>query len=61
MDIAFKEALDEKTLEQLHLSLKKFPLDHLLTILHEFIVTHVSHLKQEHSRQSEEPNWPEWP
>lgn len=50
MDDAFKEVLNEKTLKQLHLTLKRFPLDHLLTVLHEFIITHVSHSKQEQSK-----------
>ena len=50
MDDLFKEVLDKKAFEQLHLSLKRFPLDHLLTILHEFIITHVSHSNQEQAK-----------
>ena len=54
MDDLFKEVLDKKAFEQLHLSLKRFPLDHLLTILHEFIITHVSHSNQEQANYK----WP---
>ena len=47
---AYKEVLDRKAFEKLHLSLKKFPLDHLLTVLHEFIITHVSHSDEDQAK-----------
>ena len=50
MDDVFKDLLDKTTLERLHLSLKRFPLDYLLTVLHEFIITHVTHSNQEQSK-----------
>lgn len=52
MDDVFKDELDKKTFEELRLSIKRFPLDHLLTVLHEFIITYVTHSKQEESKWS---------
>ena len=44
MDSAFKEQLSSDLLKRLHLALRRFPLDDLLSIIHEFIITHVSHV-----------------
>ena len=51
----FKEEVDESLLQRLNRSLKRFPLDQLLAILHEFIITHVSHVSHEDQVQSQ---WP---
>ena len=45
-----KESDDGNLLLRLHQSLKKFPLDKLLSILHEFIITHVTHAEQGQSQ-----------
>ena len=50
IDDVFKESLDESLLERLNRSLKRFPLDQLLAVLHEFIMTHVSHAEQGQSQ-----------
>ena len=46
MDEAFKKQLNDDLLKRLHLALRRFPLDYLLSVLHEFIITHVSHVEQ---------------
>ena len=51
----FKEELDEDLRERLNRSLKRFPIDQLLVILHEFIITHVSNVSREDQGQSQ---WP---
>ena len=55
VDDVFKEELDERLLKRLNRSLKRFPLDQLLGLLHEFIITHVSHVSHEDHGQSQ---WP---
>ena len=55
VDDVFKEEVDESLLQRLNRSLKRFPLDQFLAILHEFIITHVSHVSHEDQVQSQ---WP---
>jgi len=44
VDEVFKKQLNDDLLQRLHSSLRRFPLDYLLSVLHEFIITHVSHV-----------------
>ena len=53
VDDVFKEELDKSLLERLNRCLIRFPLDQLLAILHEFIITHVSHVSREDQGQSQ--------
>ena len=54
MDDAFKKQLNDDLLQRLHLALRRFPLNHLLSILHEFIVTYVSHVQVTIAGQGED-------